>query len=317
MSRRDLSTLRNLNLNLLVLFEALHREGSLTRAAQQVGLSQSAASQALGRLRDSLGDPLFVRRRGGMEPTPRARSLAAPVRQALQTLERGLLAAQVFDPKTSERTFRLGFGQLGEAALLPRLVAGVSQLAPNVSLRSVGGPSLEVEDAAAHAELDLCFTYVPKDGSSVRFDRIGYEKIVVIARRDHPRINGTLTIEEFFAERHVLLHLEDERRQQVERMLRTSGPTRRVLAVATHYSTVPSIVAATDGLALVPRSLLSSPILERQLQSLAPPMPLQPLPCHMGWHPSLEADPGHAWLRSSLVNILRRSSAPLRLASQK
>ncbi|MEM1413568.1 MAG: LysR substrate-binding domain-containing protein [Myxococcota bacterium] len=303
MSGRDLSTLRSLALNLLVLFEALRREGNLTRAARRVGLSQPAASQALGRLRDALGDPLFERRRGGMEPTPRARSLAGPVREALQTLERGLLAAQVFEPEQSERVFRIGFGQLGEAALLPRLVAGISQGAPNVSLRSVGGPTLEVEDAAARGEVDLCFTYVPQQRSDLRFELLGHEDIVVIARRDHPRVQGTLSVEGFFAERHVLLDMEDERRRQVEAMLRTDGPPRRVLAVATHYTTVPSIVATTDGLALAPRSMLSSPLFEK-LQCLTPPMPLAPLPYHAGWHPGFEDDQGHAWLRGRLAEIL-------------
>lgn len=296
--------LRSLDLNLLVLFEALHRERNLTRAAQKVGLSQPAASQALGRLRDALGDPLFVRRRGGMEPTPRAQTLAGPIRQALRTLDRGLLSAQAFDPESSERVFRLGFGQLGEAALLPRLVAGVSERAPSVSLRSVSGPALEVEDAAARGELDLCFTYVPKEQGALHFELLGHEDIVVIARTGHPRVKGVLTVEGFFRERHVLLDMEDERRQQIEAMLRTSGPARRMLAVATHYTTVPSIVAATDGLALAPRSMLSSPLYAEALQCLEPPMPLAPLPYHVGWHPGFEADQGHAWLRGQLAEIL-------------
>mgnify|MGYP001795074709 CR=1 FL=1 len=309
MSGRDLSTLRSLDLNLLVLFEALHREGNLTRAAQRVGLSQPAARQALGRLRDALGAPLFERRRGGMEPTPRARSLADPVRQALQTLERGLLSAQVFDPACSERVFRIAFGQLGEAALLPRLVAGVSERAPNVSLRSVGGPTLAVEDAAARGEVDLCFTYVPREQSGLRFELLGHEEIVVIARRGHPRVKGALTLEGFFAERHVLLDMEDERRAQIEAMLRTKGPPRRVLAVATQYTTVPSIVAATDGLALAPRSMLSAPLFAKGLQRLTPPMPLAPLPYHVGWHPGFEDDPGHVWLRRRLAAMLGNAGA--------
>ncbi|MEM9188126.1 MAG: LysR substrate-binding domain-containing protein [Myxococcota bacterium] len=296
--------LRGLDLNLLFLFEALYRERKLTRAAQSVGLSQPAASQALGRLRVALGDPLFVRRRGGMEPTPNARTIAGAVREALQTLELGLLAAQAFDPNRSERVFRIGFGEVGEAALLPRLAARVSQQAPCVSLRSVAGQRLEVEASAARGELDRGFSYVPRRGGGVHIELLGPEVIVVIARRDHPRIDGVVSLDGFFEERHVVLDMEDERRQQIERMLRASGPPRRVLAIASHYTTVPSIVVASDGLAMVPRSMVRSPLYQQQLQCLSPPMPLAPLPLHVGWHGGFHTDPGHTWLRARLADLI-------------
>lgn len=296
------SSLSSFDLNLLVLFDALYRERQLTTAAATIGLSQPAASQALARLRDAFGDPLFVRRGRRMEPTAQAQLLATPVRESLRVLEQTLTSMRTFDPSQSSREFRIGLGEIGEIIYFPRFIAAVQQRAPRVRLRSVVRGPLDVPSALAQGDVDLGFDFEPPTHPDLRHRALGAEDLVVIARRDHPRVRGTITVEAFFAEPRVRVELGEERWRRLLSILRAPAMDSGVVAIVSHFTSLPAIVRETDALAVVPRSVATLPVYGDQIQTIEPLWPHLKVPVYACWHERFENDPGHRWFRSLLVD---------------
>ncbi|MDX2015044.1 MAG: LysR substrate-binding domain-containing protein [Myxococcaceae bacterium] len=295
-------SLRSFDLNLLVLFDALFEERKLQTAARRIGLSQPAASQSLSRLRKAFDDELFVRRPQGMVPTARAVTLAPMVREALRAVERGLTALQSFDPSTSEREFKLALADAGEIVTLPAIVVQLTRLAPNLQVVSVRGSRSEVEQMASSREVDLALDFEPPKSPLMRSALIAEEDLVVIARREHPRVRATPTIAAFLAEKHVVVNFDPALIHRLGAQLSaTALLERRILCRCVHVSAVPAVVMETDALALVPRAIVMRAPYAGQLQVLEPPIETMKIPLFAWWHSSLDADPGHLWLRSQLV----------------
>jgi DNA-binding transcriptional LysR family regulator len=295
-------SLKSFDLNLLVLFDALYRQRKLSEAAAAVGLSQPAASQALSRLREAFDDPLFVRRGVGMEPSAMARTLAPMVDEALRSVERGLKAVQSFDPAESDREFRLALGELGQVAVLAGIVSRLSKAAPGVRVVSVRGTREELTAQVARGEVDLSVDFLPPTHESLRHERIAEEELVVIARRGHPRVRGSLSLEQFLAEPRVGVDIDPAIRQLIGQMLNVAILSQfRFLCQCAHYSSVPSVVLETDAIATVPRAMIASPLYAGRFQIFDPPLPLFKIPVYVIWHASFESDPGHAWLRAQLL----------------
>src|SRR3954465_5826540 len=218
----------DVDLNLLRGFDAVLREGSVTAAAARLELTQPAVSNALARLRSLLGDPLFVRTASGMEPTPFARGVAEPVRQALALLESALAHGPGFDPATSTRTFRFYMSDIGQVEFLPPLVERVQRLAPAVHLEAV---SLEVEDigdALAAGALDLAMGFLPGLGLPVRRRHLFRDAYVCLMRADHPTIGKTLTRKGFLEASHALVPYRGGGHRVIEEALERAGVARRI-----------------------------------------------------------------------------------------
>jgi DNA-binding transcriptional LysR family regulator len=298
-------SLRSFDLNLLVLFDALFRERQLSAAASRVGLSQPAASQALSRLRDALGDPLFVRRGRGMEPTPLAEALAPTVQESLGALERRLVTVETFDPRESEREFSLGLAEVGEMFFFPSLLARVTAAAPRVRLRSVPARHIDVQTAVARGDVELAFDFDTPTQPSLRSLQVGSEEIVVIARRGHPRVRGEVSLLEFLAEPRVRIEMPDERWQRLLAVIGAPLPEPlgmgTIVGTVSQVTSVAAIVAQTDAVALTPRAVAELPAFRDRLEILTSPLPLAPLTVFAYWHESFDLDPGHAWLRSFLT----------------
>lgn len=298
-------SLRSFDLNLLVLFDALFREGQLSAAADSVGMSQPAASQALARLRGALNDPLFVRRGRGMEPTALAEALAPNVREALRTLETKLSSLTAFDPATTEREFSIWLGELGEAVLFPRFLAQLTKAAPHVRLRSVLSAHAEAQQATLRGDLDLSFDFEPPVHPTLRHAVVGQEEFVLIARRGHPRVSGAVSLPAVLAEPRVHVNLPDHRWARILTVIGAPAAeltgARKVVCTVGHITTVPGVVAETDALAFMPRSLATHATFASSVQVLEAPLTLSPLPLFAFWHESADADPAHLWLRQALT----------------
>src|SRR5882672_2648032 len=196
---------RDVDLNLLRVFDAVLRERGVTPAATGLGLTQPAVSNALSRLRGVFGDPLFVRTPSGMDATPFARELAEPVRQALALLESALAHGPGFDPASATRAFRFYMSDLGQIEFLPPLIERVQKLAPGVRLEAV---ALEVEDIAtalAAGALDLAVGFLPGLGPPVRRRALFRDPYLCLMRADHPTIKKTLSRKQFLAASHALV----------------------------------------------------------------------------------------------------------------
>jgi len=293
----------DLDLNLLRAFDAVLREGSVTGAAARLGLSQPAMSNALSRLRSLLGDPLFMRTSGGMRPTPFAQQLAAPVQQALDLIRAGFSQQAGFEPKTSDRVFRLQLTDVGEIAFLPPLLERLQRDAPLVRVETQHLPQGEVSDALASGEVDLALGFLPELSQGVVQKRLFRDRYVCLVRADHPRIGSRLTLAQFLAATHVLVSSRGSAHEIVEQTLRNQGLVRRIALRVPHFTVVPMILARTDHMVIVPEGLLRAITPFGRFKALKPPVDIPALDVKVHWHERFGRDPGVSWLRGLLIDL--------------
>ncbi|MGF1467557.1 MAG: LysR family transcriptional regulator [Sandaracinaceae bacterium] len=305
--------LSRIDLNLLVALDALIEERSVTRAAGRIGVTQSAMSHTLRRLRDVFDDPLLVRVGAGMQLTPRAEALSATLRSGLRTLGR-VLAAPGFDPATSERTFRIATADLVDALFVPRLLGELRREAPGIALTIVSSGGAGVAEALATGDLDLAVLARPQveDSAGLVGRTLLRDSLSCYLRFDHPVLEAGLTLAAYVEQAHALISPRGEGPGFVDELLAERGLARRVALRLPHFHSAPAIVAATDLVLTAPSALArlladDSPLVVRPLPLDAP---LHAVACH--WHARFTQDPGHVWLRETLARIVayRSPAAP-------
>jgi DNA-binding transcriptional LysR family regulator len=251
-------------------------------------------SNALRRLRDQLQDPLFVRTTRGMEPTPHAARLHAPVTSALQALRATFGREEAFDPATSRRRFVLITIDLGEINLLPRLAAALRDAAPNVTLATERRPYERYREALESGEADLAWGRLPKGQVDFVQQLLFTDSWVCLARQGHPRVRGQLTREQFLAERHLVVRSS---------LLARGVPGRRVAFEIANYLSAPPVLEATDLLCVVPRSLSEHLAGRYRLRAHDLPFRASGSQIRQFWHKRAHHDPGHRWLRTLIAGL--------------
>ena len=302
--------LRSVDLNLLTLFDALLEEQQLSRAADKLGMSQSAASNALSRLRLTFKDELFVRTRQGMEPTPKALQLAQPVREGLASIRRALTEESAFDPATSEREFRLILNDFIEPLLLPPLLMTMQEQGPKLSIHSFSNQRKEHLDLLRKAQMDFYFDMNPADDPAMESVKIYEETLSVVARKEHPRLHQPLTIDDYLNEQHVVFTHHDGHTTTLDLALQKHYPLpRKVLAQASHISLVPELILQSDALATMPTQTAQRFCRNYPLQSFEFPLDIGALPLYMIWHKALNNDQAPQWLKQNILKGIATRSA--------
>jgi DNA-binding transcriptional LysR family regulator len=292
------------NLNLLVALDALLIERHVTRAAKRIGITQSAMSNALSRLRELFDDPLFVRHARGITPTARAIALERPLRDGLARLQ-STLEPDTFDPRTAERTFVVAVSDYVELVLLGPLLHRLAREAPGVRIELRAWGRHEVPDLLARGEADLAIGYFDSVPESHAHLRIFEERFVCLVRRAHPRVKSRLTLKTWVAIPHIVVS-ERSGATSIDRALAKRGLTRTVGARVSHFLMVPSLVAATDLIAAVDSRVAAQFAKPLGLRVLPMPLHLPASRVAMVWHDRLEADRGHGWLRATIAEVARR-----------
>lgn len=292
-----------LDLNLLRVFDAVLRERGVTPAAARLGLTQPAVSNALARLRALFGDVLFVRTPAGMDPTPFARGVAEPVRQALALLESALAHGPGFDPSTSTRAFRFYMSDLGQIEFLPPLVERVQGAAPGVRLEAVAADLEHIADALGAGALDLAVGFLPALGPPIERRALFRDPYVCLMRADHPAIGKKLTRKKFLEASHVLVTYRGGGHRVIEEALERAGAARRIALRVPHFTVVPMVLERTDLILILPARVAR--VYERRgnFKSLPPPVPMPPAEVAVHWHERFEGDPGNRWLREQVVQL--------------
>ena len=303
------------NLNLLLALDALLSERSVTRASARIGITQSAASHALARLRKLTGDELLVRRRDGMVPTLRAEAMRAPLRRALEDIRGTLAPPPAFDPRTARLRAFIGTSDYPELVLFPGVMARLGREAPGVELRVVALRDEPGSDLAL-GKLDVALMppLPSEEGTSMRRQQILEERFVCVARREHPLAKKkVLTLSRFAAASHALISPWGKEGGFVDDALARLGLQRRVTVALPHAMVAPHIIASSDLLLTMP---------ERVARVLAPPLDLvvlEPPPellltgftISMLWHERTQSDPARRWLRDVIVTeATERSQTP-------
>ncbi len=292
------------DLNLLLAFEALFRHGSVTRAAAQIGLSQSAMSSALGRLRKQFGDPLFVNTRSGMLPTPRALELAPPLMEALAMVRGAIGSREAFAPRTSTRSMRVYMTDVGEMVLLPRLMRHLHAHAPSLRIETAQLQAAELAVRMETGDIDLAVGYLPQLTGKIRRARLFEEHYVCMTRPDHPLgRRAALTLKEFLGARHVLIASMGSGHQALERALADRGVHDNVALRVPHFVVVPLIVAGTDLVVSLPNQVakVSASIAKVKVHPL--PIPVPSFDVSLYWHERVENDAANQWLRAALLEL--------------
>lgn len=295
-----ITNLRQLDLNLLLVFDALMQEQNLSRAALRLHLSQSTVSNALARLRQQLDEPLFQRTARGMVPTPQAHTLYGPVRQALQLLRTGLGPQESIDLE-ADLTFRISMNDYAQAVFLPSLLARIHAVAPRLVL------SVQVDEAdtLVHrlktGELDLAIDYLHFDDDNLLYQPLGEQELVVIARREHPVCKGGLSLEQYEACHHVSVHSRAGRGSPLEIVLGSAKVRRKVQLYVPHYLAIPALVAGSDLLGTVPRQLAEHMARQYDLALLPMPMAMPAVQVSLIWHKQQDMAVGLRWLKEQIV----------------
>lgn len=295
--------LRDIDLNLLRVFDAVLREGGVTPAAGRLGLTQPAVSNALSRLRRVFGDPLFVRTSAGMDATPFAHELGEPVRQALALLESALAHGPGFDPASSTRAFRFYMSDLGQVEFLPPLVERVQDAAPGVRLEAVAADLEHIADALGAGALDLAVGFLPALGPPVARRTLFRDPYLCLMRADHPSIGAKLTRKQFVEASHVLVTYRSGGHRVIEEALERAGVARRIALRVPHFTVVPMVLERTDLILTLPARVAR--VFERRgrFKALPPPVPMPAAEVAVHWHERFEADPGNRWLREQVVQL--------------
>ena len=292
------------DLNLLLVFEAMFRHGSVTRAAAQIGLTQSAMSSALGRLRKQFGDPLFVNTRSGMLPTPRALELAPPLTEALAMVRGAMGSRESFDPRSSTRSLRVYMTDVGEMVLLPALMKHLHTRAPAMRLETAQLQAAELAVRLETGDIDLAIGYLPQLPDKIRRARLFEEHYVCMTRPDHPLgASAPLTLKEFLGARHVLIASMGSGHQMLERTLADRGVHDNVALRVPHFVVVPLIVAGTDLVVSLPSRVAGASARLVKVKVHPLPIPIPSFDVSLFWHERVENDPANQWLRGTLIEL--------------
>jgi DNA-binding transcriptional LysR family regulator len=297
------------DLNLLPVFLALMDERSVTRAARRLGITQPALSNALTRLRAMLLDPLFIRERYGMQPTPKALELAPVVAAALANLDELILGQQAFDPLKARQRFTIAPNSYVEFVLVPAIVARLREQAPGVSLRLTpyGADVAETGVVSGSTALAIGRFVDPPDNLVVQ--HLLDDGLSCIVRAGHPQVGGKMTRQQYERLKHVNMLPPGRLRAGLFQALERTGLKREVAVSVTHFLAIPEVVAVTDYCATLPNLICRRLANDPRVKVLPTPTDLGTFPVEMAWHVRYRSDPAHRWLRSLVAELAQEISS--------
>ncbi|KFC68347.1 LysR family transcriptional regulator [Massilia sp. LC238] len=293
----------NIDLNLLSVFQEVYRERQISSAARKLGLSQSAVSNALARLRRSFGDELFVRTASGMQPTPLATQMAEPIGVAMAQVALALNQRSRFDPATSSRRFVLAMTDVGEIYFMPTLIERCKLLAPLVEISSMRAGSLALKEEMEGGRVDLAVGPFEDISEALYQRQLFRQPYVTMMRKGHPLGKGEVSLARFVKAEHMLVDANESPYDRINALLARVGVGPSVRFRVPHFTAVPYMVATSDLVVTVPQKLAERAALPFGLEWIVPPLELPTLQTNVFWHRRYNQDPGNQWLRGLLAEV--------------
>lgn len=294
-----------MDLNLLRVFHQVFVERSVSLAAERLGLTQSAVSHGLRKLRVLFQDELFVRSGQAIVPTQRAQALFDPVRRMMDTLESEVLTATAFDAGVARREFQLAMVDMAEVVFLPPLMRYLRAHAPGCTLRTRRLHNEGILDALERGAVELAIGSAPDAPGSIYSQTMFLHDYVVIASRDHPRIRKSISWQAYAREEHIVVNSGSDTHLQAT-ALAPRGIARKVLLTIGGFMSVPWLIQGTELIATVPTRLGEGIAQAAMVKQLKLPEPTVPYALQSLWHPRSHGDPGHRWLREALFMVMNR-----------
>ncbi|EPR17856.1 LysR family transcriptional regulator [Sphingobium indicum IP26] len=292
------------DLNLLPIFIALMEERSVTRAAERLGMTQPALSNALARLRLMLKDQLFIRERYGIQPTAIALELAPGIADALASLDDAVLGQQDFDPTSAERLFTIAPNGYVEFVIVPALVARLAEVAPGIKLRLTPYGNDLIETGVVSGTTAMVLGRITEPPDNLVVQHLMDEGLECVVRAGHPEIGEAISREQFESMRHVNVVPPGRMRAGLFQALAQQNLKREVALSVTNFFAVAEMIAVTDYVATLPRLICRRLAHDARLRILPPPVDLGSFPVEMAWHVRYRHDPAHRWLRSLVAKVI-------------
>lgn len=302
--------LKNIDLRLVSLIGELNRTRNVSAAAQKLALSQSTVSMALARLRKHFDDPLFVRTSTGMEPTPRGAELIEVMKNAEFYMRQALEHRSVFDPLKSTHEFQLCSTDIAQLTLLPTLMKRLRRSGPSMSvtLRNI---SDRTHTQLESGEVDLAVGFIPPMGAGFCGQRLFQDRFVCALRYDHPRVDKTLTVDQFERECHVAVTTSGTGHSIVEETIETNHIRRQVGLRVTSFTGLAPILANTDLIAILPEQLGMFFAQAGRIKLVELPFSIPSYHIYQLWHERLRHDPANRWFRKLIAELfMARKDAP-------
>jgi DNA-binding transcriptional LysR family regulator len=300
--------IRSVDLNLLVIFDAMARHRSVSRTAEAVGLSQPATSAALARLRLLFDDALFVRAGAQMEPTPRALELAPAVQRVVHAIQSEILQEAAFDPPGAERSFTILTPDIGEVAFLPGVIRRLRQEAPHVRLQAVSRPRSAAAQALEAGQADLAVGFFPDLQKAGYFQQALFKTsyaCIACARND--AAPARMTAKQYLAARHIVVR-PDGREHLLDQFLEDKGWHRHVTVELSHFMSLLALLPGSDLIATVPRDIATVVGRHVPLKEIELPFRTPQIQVQQYWHRRMQNDPANKWLRGLFYDVNRRDA---------
>jgi len=303
--------LHSIDLNLLNALDALLRHNSVTKAARELGLSQSATSHALNRLRELFQDDLLVRSGRAMVPTARAEQLKIPLQQALSQLAAAIQMPQAFDPASARGQFCLATSDYVQFVFLPSLIEKLQQRAPNIDLRIRELGAEPPTDRLATGAVDLALTLgLPEDVPATLYRRDLFQlDLVSLVRADNPHVGDTLDLDTFCRLPHILVSPLADDVGVVDTTLAKIGRERKIAVVVPHFMVAPFLVAKSDMILTTARSFAEKFADSLPLRFFEPPIALHRGTVSMVWHRRSHGEASHRWLRRQIEEVVAEQAS--------
>ncbi len=296
------------DLNLLPVFVTLMEERNVTRAAERLGITQPALSNALSRLRTMLKDPLFIRERYGIQPTQTALELAPSIAEALAKLDDAVLGQQEFDPAQADRVMTIAPNSYVEFVLMPAIVARLGEIAPGIRLRFTPYGNDLVETGVMSGTTAMVLGRVTDPPDNLVVQHVMDEGLACVVRADHPEIGDSISREQYERMKHVNVLPPGRMRAGLFQALQQRGLKREVAVSVTHFLAVPEMIAVTDYCTTLPKLICRRLANDPRVKVLPPPVDLGTFPVEMAWHVRYRNDPAHRWLRGLVSDIAKEVS---------
>jgi len=295
---------RSFDLNLLPVLVKIYEHESVSAAAADLGMSQSAISGALAKLREIYGDPLFHRVGRGMQPTSRMHALIGPLRDSLQSME-GTLRAEEFNPATTSMTFKLAMSDVGEMVFMPKILQRIMKHAPNASVQSVANSAAHIERGLETGDIDLAVGFFPDLRDKAFMEQhLFFHHFVCLLRAHHPITANTLTLTQFLSTEHAVVSGAGRTQEIFERYLRSKRIQRRVVLVTPHFMSIPFVIAQSDLIVTVPHAVgLFAKSVHMNIRTAQPPLRPPRIDLKMHWHRNFQRDPKSRWLRGIVSSL--------------
>ena len=297
--------IKSFDLNLLAVFMTLWDTRSVTRASDRLALTQPAVSHALRRLRDAMGDELFVNAKGGLVPTSRSEALIGPVREALEKIHGALREQETFVPSLAQREFNIAAGDLVEFSIMPQLVEHIRQQAPGIVIRL--GPVPEEGFAYQRLEsgdLDVVISGQPLKELGVHNETLTEINLATLIWKRENLGKPRFPLALYLKRPHVVIRLPDRQGSIVDQTLAQRGLQRQIGAVVQNFMAMPMVAARTGYICNVPSRMASTFAELFEMSVHEPPIAFGTSPLIMSWHKRFDADPAHAWFLDQVRSMV-------------